>query len=119
MGAGTRIDFTLDPNTANPFSYVWVDENDRPIDYSGSTFKLQAKARNANGMPTGTVLLTLATGSGISGALADGEFDLEFPSVGGLAQGSYIYTCLRLVAGVAVEPMCWGNIDVEAGIAAA
>ena len=118
MGAGPRIDFTLNPNTANPFYYTWVDGNDTPINYTGFTFKLQVKARDSNDEPTGAVLLTLETGSGIAGTLANGEFTLTFPasSAGGLVAGSYIYDCLRISGGGGVEPMLWGLIDVPAGI---
>lgn len=116
---GTRLDLKLNSESANPFAYIWTDGNREPIDFTGSTFKIEVKARDANGDPTGTVELTLETSSGITGTLADGEFNLIFPAEddSGLAPGSYVYDCIRLVGGAAVEPMLWGNIDVNEGIA--
>lgn len=123
MGVGPQADFTLDPNTKNPFALVMEDANGSPIDYTGSTFLLEVKARDANDAPTGSVLLSLETGSGIEGDVEDGEIEIEFPlyvasPLAGLPAGSYIYTCLRLESGIAVEPAFWGFIDVEAGVAA-
>lgn len=120
-GVGTQWNLRLNPNTANPFARLWVDGNRNPIDFTGSTFKLEVKARDANGDPTGSVLLSLETGSGISGAVADGEFDVIFPKyvespLAGLPVGDYVYDVLRLVSGVAVEPMCWGFIDVDEAV---
>lgn len=120
QGAGPRIDWILDPNTDNPLQYTFVDESDQAIDFTGSTFRLSVMAVNAADDITGAILLTLTTGSGISGTLADGEFNVTFPddADGGLpANARYAYTCLRISGGAAVEPHCWGFITVGPGIA--
>lgn len=117
FSAGPRIDFKLDPNTANPFLFTFTDEAGQAIDFTNSSFKLQAQAVDSKDDVTGSVLLTLSTGSGISGTLANGEFNVTFPKTGGLPAGRYAYTCLRISGGVAVEPHCWGFIDVGPGIA--
>lgn len=120
VGAGPRIDFVLDPNSDNPLYHIFTDENGTGINYTGSTFRLSVKAVDSADNPTGSILLTLTTGSGISGTLASGEFNVTFPDAadGGLpANARYAYTCLRIASGVAAEPHCWGFIDVGPGIA--
>lgn len=118
-GVGPRIDLILDPKSDNTFDHVFEDEAGQSQDFTGSTFKLQVKARTVNDDPTGSVVLTLATGSGISGTPANGEVFLTFPDAAdsGLSAGEYIYTCIRLVSGVAVESLFWGHIHVNVGIA--
>jgi hypothetical protein len=121
-GAGPRIDLVLDPNTDNPFLFDFVDESGVAINFTGSTFKLQAKAVTGADEPTGSALLTLATGSGISGTLSQGQFNPTFPKyvaspLAGLPVGRYVYTCLRLESAAPVEPFCWGFLDVNAGVA--
>lgn len=120
IGAGPRIDFILDPNTDNPCTFLFMDENGGSIDFTGSTFRLEVKIADGNDDPAGPILLTLTTGSGLSGTLASGEFNVTFPDDGdgGLAgPARYVYTCLRISGGAAVEPHCWGFIDVGAGVA--
>lgn len=119
FSAGPRIDFKLDPKSDIPNYFVFTDENGQAISFTGSTFRLQAKAVDGNDDPVGSVLLTLTTGSGISGTLAQGQFNVTFPDSAdsGLPQGRYAYTCLRISGGVAVEVQCWGFIDVGPGVA--
>lgn len=121
MGVGPRLDLTINPNTVNSFAFLWKDQNGVAIDYTGATFKLQVKARDTNDAPIGSVLLTLATGSGISGTVSDGEFNIDFPKyvlspAAGLPVGSYVFDVLRLESAVAVEPVCWGLLDVVVGV---
>lgn len=118
--AATRIDFKTKANTASVFELRIEDGNGQSIDYTGSTFQLDVKARDDNGLPTGSVLLSLATGSGIGGDVAQGEISVTFPAQAdtGLPPGAYIYDCLRLDTGVPVECVFVGDIDVEEGITA-
>lgn len=118
LNSAPRADIVLKANTARTVPFVFKDESGQAIDYTGSTFKLEVKARDANNEPTGSVLLTLATGSGIAGDVSLGEFEPTFPAAAssGLPAGQYIYDVLRLESAVAVEPVMVGLIDVEEGI---
>jgi hypothetical protein len=113
-----RIDFQFAQNAPATFLLEFTDSNGQAIDFTGSTFKIQVKARDASDAPTGSSLLTLTTGSGIDGDLAEGEVQPTFPkeSLSGLPAGEYIYDCLRLESSVVKERLFWGLIDVASGV---
>lgn len=109
-----RVDFTFATTTPAVYAFILKDESGAAKNYSGSTFKMIVKQRDSSGAPTGATLLTLQTGSNISGAVASGELQLNF-AASALAAGDYIYDLARLVAGVVQERIAWGYIDVETG----
>lgn len=116
-----RIDLQFSSNAPFTRTFIIEDANGAAADLTGSTFKLQVKARDANDAPTGSVLLTLTTGSGIAGTVASGEIEPTFPlyvvsPLAGLPPGDYVYDCLRLVSGVIVERVLWGLIDTDVGV---
>lgn len=120
LDTAPRIDLVLPTDSPRTFAWTFTDENGLAIDYTGSTFDLKIKARDANNNPTGSVLHTLTTGSGIAGTLSAGEFNPTFPEAGSWSTpspaGAYIYEARRLVAATPVEPMLVGLIDVETGL---
>lgn len=118
-----RIDLQFADNAPATFMFEFTDANGQEIDYTGSTFKLQVKARDSSNAPTGSALLTLETGDGIAGDLSLGEFQPTFPKyvespLDGLPAGDYVYDLLRLTSGDPVERVAWGLIDVETGVTA-
>lgn len=120
LEASTRSDLIIPSDTARTLSFVFVDENDNAIDYTGSTFSLVIKARDANDNPTGSALHTLTTGSGIAGDVSLGEFQPTFPKSSAWSTpsvaGAYIYEVLRLVAAAPIEPVLVGKIDIVTGL---
>lgn len=108
-----RIDFEFGSNAPAPYAYVFYDGSGQATSFTGFTFKLQIKAR-VNGAPSGSVLYTLTTGSGIAGTLASGQWQPTFPTL--IPAGDYIYDCLRLSGGDPVEELCWGWITVRDGV---
>jgi hypothetical protein len=114
----TQVDPTFADNAPFQLDLVSEDQNGQAEDFTGSTFRLQVKAKDANGLPTGSPLLTLTTGDGISGALDQGEIFITFPkaSEDGLPVGQYVYDVLRLVAGEVVERLYFGTITVTQGV---
>lgn len=113
-----EVDIAYSHNAPFTANLVMTDENGMAYDFTGSTFKLEVKAADANGNPTGSVLLTLSTGSGIGGTLASGEVQPTFPAQAssGLAPGSYVYDCVREVSSVIVDRVFYGSITVTTGI---
>lgn len=120
LDIATRIDLIVPTDSPRTFYWQRGDENGTNYDFTGSTFSLSIKARNANDEPTGSILHTLTTGSGIAGDVSIGEFQPTIPKSSAWSTpspaGDYIYEVLRLVSGVAVEPFQVGILDVEQGL---
>lgn len=120
LDTAPRADLVVPTDSPRAFPFVFKDENGNAIDYTGSTFSLVVKARDANDNPTGSALLTLTTGSGIAGTLSSGEFQPTFPKSSAWTTaspaGAYIYEVLRLVSSVVIEPMMVGKLDVVTGL---
>lgn len=118
VDAAIRADLVLATDSPYTIAFVFEDENGTAVDFTGSTFDLVVKARDASNNPTGSALLTLSTGGGIAGTLSLGQFQPTFPkqSAGGLAAGAYVYEARRLVAAVPLEVVLVGTIDVVPGL---
>lgn len=111
----TVVNFKFARNA--PFTCVFVSKgsNGAAHNFTGSTFRMQVKARDANGDPTGAPLLTRETGSGIAGTLAAGEIIPTFPAQS-LSVGVYVYDLLRLESGAVKERIWTGTITVVSGV---
>lgn len=118
LDAAARVDLIMASDSATTVQLNFEDSDGASIDFTGSTFSLVVKARDANNAPTGSAVLTLTTGSGIAGTVASGEVIPTFPKAAssGLAVGSYIYEIRRLVAAASIEVVAVGLIDVVAGL---
>lgn len=115
----SRVNVKYGVNAPKVVSLKLTDPNGLAHNFTGSTFRLQAKVRTDAGEPTGSALLTLTTGSGISGTLAQGEiiFTLPRQASSGLPAGEYIYDIIRISGGVPVERLIWGWISAKEGVA--
>jgi hypothetical protein len=117
LDAASRADLVINTKAGRAFPFVFEDENGDAVDFTGSTFRLQVKAWNGNAA-TGSALLTLTTGDGIEGDVADGECQPVFPPAAdeGLAVGQYVYDIMRLESGEPVETVQVGLIDAVDGV---
>ena len=107
-----RIDFVLRSNAGFAWPVQFTDAVEKPYDWSGSTFVLQAATA-----PGQALVVDLESGDGIMhDDLPTAALTIELPS--GLTPGNYVYDMLRLVAGEEPETAMWGTIQVEAGVSA-